>query len=307
MSTTVSDIEIRENVKLSTWFRVGGDAERFAQPASPEQLQRCLELDPQLRILGEGANLLVADDGVSELVVSLAAMDEMAIDGNTVRVGAGAPLPKVITACVKAGLAGLETIAGIPATIGGAVVMNAGGSFGTIGDRVASVTSIDRSGAIHERAAETIGFDYRRSAFGKGGSLEGEIVTAVTFELESGDPEALNDRLIEVMGYKKNTQPMGERSAGCAFRNPTLAEPIDGIGDTGERVSAGLLIDRAGCKGMKQGGALVSELHGNFITTRDGAKASDVIGLMVEVAFQVRQKFGVTLEPEVVIWRRTQA
>ena len=132
----------------------------------------------------------------------------------------------------------------------------------------------------------------------------GSIVTAVEFGLDPGDAAPLRDRLKECMAYKKASQPMGAASAGCCFKNPTLGEAIEGVGDEGTRVSAGMLIDRAGCKGLRQGGAAVSEAHANFLVTDDGAKARDVIALMERVEARVRDTFGVTLEREVVVWTR---
>lgn len=302
MSATAASPEIIENARISTWFRVGGSADRFARPRGLDELKRCIEIDRDLRVVGDGANLLVGDDGVGELVVALDApeLSQIEIDSlsGRVEVGAGAPLPKVISATVKAGLGGLERIAGIPASIGGAIAMNAGGSFGAISDTLESVRTIDRNGEIRERRASELNLDYRRA------DLHGEIVVSAVFQLAPGDAEALHDRLVEVMGYKKRTQPLSDRSAGCAFRNPVLELDLEDIGQAGERVSAGLLIDRAGCKGLRVGGAEVSSRHANFITTDPDAKAADVVGVMVEVAGRVNDYAGVRLRPEIVIWRR---
>ncbi|MEM9064243.1 MAG: UDP-N-acetylmuramate dehydrogenase [Planctomycetota bacterium] len=302
MSPIAAAPEIIEHAPISTWFRCGGSADRFARPRGLDELRRCVDVDPDLRIVGDGANLLVSDEGVGELVVALDApeLSQVDIDPATGRVeaGAGAPLPKVISQSVKSGLGGLEKLAGIPASVGGAIAMNAGGSFGAISDTLESVRTVDRAGNVHERSAEDLGLGYRTA------HLNNEIVVSAVFRLEPGDSQALHDRLVEVMGYKKRTQPLSDRSAGCAFRNPTLELDLDGIGAAGERVSAGLLIDRAGCKGLRVGGAEVSSRHANFVTTDDDALAADVVGLMVEVAGRVHEHSGVRLRPEIVIWRR---
>ncbi|MFN7020291.1 MAG: UDP-N-acetylmuramate dehydrogenase [Phycisphaerales bacterium] len=295
-------VGVEHDAEIPTWFGIGGRAERLARPESVGELGACLRMDRGLRVLGDGANLLVDDDGVPELVVSLAseAFTEVRIDDGSGRVtaGAGANLPKVITETVRRGLAGLEGLAGIPATVGGAAIMNAGGAFGQICDSISAVNALDRGGHEFRLLREQIDFRYRHSG------LDGLIITSVEFELREEDPAALRTRLKEVMEYKKNSQPMGERSAGCVFRNPTLRHDVPDIGPAGERVSAGMLLDRAGCKGMRCGGASVSPRHANFVVTEPGATARDVIELMSLSAERVLDRFGVTLDPEVVIWSR---
>ncbi len=295
-------VNIERDAAIPTWFGIGGRAERLARPRSVEELRRCLELDPGLRVLGDGANLLVDDAGVSELVVAFTAPEMTTVrrddaTGRTVAM-AGANLPKLIVEAVRLGMGGIEGLGGIPATIGGAVIMNAGGAFGQIGDAVARVHALDRGGREVVLERGRIGFSYRHSG------LEGLIITSVELDLKPGDPVALRDKLKEVMAYKKSTQPMAEQSAGCVFKNPTLAAALDGIGAAGARVSAGMLLDRAGCKGMKVGGAEISHGHANFFVTREGARAADVIRLMELAAARVFDRFGVKLEREVVVWRR---
>jgi len=300
--TTTADILIRHDQPIPTWFRVGGRADRMARPRSVDELRRCLEIDPALRILGDGANLLVSDEGVGELVVAMddEGMRAVEIDADAGRVTAmgGARLPQIITSCVRVGLGGMEGLAGIPASLGGAVLMNAGGAFGQIADVVERVWVLDRDGHEIPVEREQIRFGYRRSGLGE------HIITRIELRLDHADADALAERRLEVMRYKKTTQPMADRSAGCAFRNPILVSDLEGIGTAGERVSAGLLIDRAGGKGMCVGGARVSDMHANFIVTGESATASDVVSLMVEVAGLVHDKLGVKLTPEVVIWRR---
>lgn len=299
----IRELVIQEDASILTWFGIGGAADRLAQPLSTDQLRQCLEIDPNLRVLGDGANLLVNDLGVSELVVKLnhGSFTQSSIDRatGTVRVGAGVNLPRLVLDTVREGLGGLEGLGGIPATVGGALVMNAGGAYGQIGDCVARVFVMDRAGHEQTIEAQDIAFGYRQSG------LNEFIVTGAELVLEPGDPAALRERLKEVMAYKKSSQPMAEKSAGCCFKNPTLAGAIEDAGEAGQRVSAGLLIDRAGCKGMEIGGARVSDRHGNFIVTTQAATAKDVIELMDSVQKRVVERFGVELESEVVVWRRS--
>jgi len=298
----MGEIKIERQAKLPTWFGIGGGADRLARPASVDDVRRCVEIDPKLRILGDGANLLVDDAGVGELVIAFTRPEMMSVhrdDATALTVAmAGANLPKLIVEAVRLGLGGIEGLGGIPATVGGAVIMNAGGAFGQISDAVVRVHGIDRRGHARTLERTEIAFGYRHSG------LNDLVITSVELDLRPGDPMALRDRLKEVMAYKKSTQPMAEKSAGCVFRNPTLTRPLDGIADAGARVSAGMLLDRAGCKGLKIGAAEISDWHANFFVTRPGATAHDVISLMELGAKKVLDRFGVMLEREVVVWRR---
>lgn len=300
MSTAAHELDIRREEPISTWFHIGGRAQRLARPGSVADLARCLEMDDALRVLGEGANLLVDDDGVSDLVVSLqqGAFTEARIDAATgvVVAGAGVALPALINRCVREGLGGLETLAGIPATLGGAVIMNAGGAFGEIAPLVTRVHAMDRAGRTHVFERDQIEFGYRRS------HLNHLIVTGAELGLEPGDRAAIEAQRARCMKYKSGSQPLSAKSAGCVFKNPTLTDPVAGVGEGGERVSAGMLIDRAGLKGLRVRGAAVSEVHANFMTTSADARARDVIELIAEVRRRVEDAFGVRLDRELVIW-----
>lgn len=297
---------IETGVPIPTWFGVGGAADALARPASPDHLRLLLAEHPVVRMLGDGANLLVDDAGVDGLVVSTERMRRVGAperlrssDDVIIAAEAGANLPRLINDCVRDGLAGLESLGGIPASVGGAVMMNAGGAFGQIADAVERVHVLTREGA--ERAIERadIAFGYRRSG------LDGMIIAAVDLRLRPADPAALRERHLQVMHYKKNSQPMAERSAGCFWKNPDAPEGWSGPrSPDGARVSAGWLIDQAGLKGLRAGGASVSPVHANFVVTDSGATAADVIGLMRLVRSRVADAFGVALIPEVAIWRR---
>lgn len=305
MGMVPETVQVERNAEIPTWFGIGGRADRLARPASVGDLRECLRMDPNLRVLGDGANLLVDDAGVGELVVCLsgrgfAGWRTDSVSGRVIA-GAGANLPKLILDTVRQGLAGLEGLGGIPASVGGAAIMNAGGAFGQIGDSIACVRAIDRAGREVTLQRDEIDFRYRRSG------LNDLIVTEVEFDLREEDPAALRARLKEVMEYKKGSQPMADRSAGCVWKNPTLPADLKDIGPKGERVSAGMLIDRAGCKGLRVGGASISHRHANFVVTDVGARAGDVIALMEQTRQRVLERFGVMLEAEVVIWGRGRA
>lgn len=303
----IHDIEIFEHAVIPTWFGIGGRADRVALPRSVNDISRLAQMEPVIRVLGEGANLLVDDDGIGDIVLDMtnSALTEFVVDANRgfVHASAGTDLPKLVLETVRKGLAGLEGLGGIPASVGGAVVMNAGGAFGQIGDVVEKVYAVDRQGWIVTRERAALSFDYRYSG------LNDLIITAVDLRLTPADPAKLRERLKEVMEYKKRSQPMAEKSAGCCFKNPTLPHDLKDargdIGAQGSRVSAGMLIDRAACKGLRVGGAEVSQRHANFLITNPGAKARDVINLMHEVERRVFDRFGVTLQREVVVWERT--
>lgn len=304
---TILPLSIERKVPISTWFHVGGGADRLARPINPQQLAESLRIDPALRVLGDGANLLVDDDGVDSLVVSLSGgFNQVHIDEDSglALVGAGVNLPKLINQTVRLGLAGLETLGGIPASLGGAIVMNAGGAFGQIADVVNRVFAVRRDGSQVTLKRDQIAFGYRHSG------LNEMIVVGAELRLARAGVSQLRQKHLDVMAYKKRTQPMAENSAGCAFKNPTLSADIpafggqEPIGAKGQRVSAGLLIDRAGCKGLRVGSASVSERHGNFLTADTGGRARDVIELIGEVQRRVLDRFGVELHTEVVIWTR---
>lgn len=297
------DIPIQRRVPIKTWFEVGGCADRFAAARSRQELRSLLAIDPALRILGDGANLLVDDAGVDDLVISLASpgFTATSIDRVTgiVTAGAGAHLFKLINETVAAGLGGLEVLAGVPATLGGAIVMNAGGAYGEIASSVKRVFALSRNGDELVLERSEVEFSYRHSGLG------GLIITGAELQLTPADPVALAARKKQINDAKAASQPLAANSAGCCFKNPTLREAIAGIGVAGQRVSAGLLIDRAGLKGTRIGGAMVSERHANFITVdKNHARAHDIIQLMDAVAAGVLREFGVTIEREVVVWQK---
>jgi len=272
-----------------TWYRIGGPARYFIRPRTPEELQeaarRCLDNDIPMYVLGLGANLLVSDEGVNGAVFRL---DEehwrrVKYEGPVVEVGAGVDLQKLILHTIRQGLAGIECLAGIPGTIGGAVRMNAGGKFGDIGALISRVQVMDAQGTLYERTRDDLVFDYRHT------NIAAQFILGATLELEQEDAERIMKRTKEIWMYKRNSQPLSTKSAGCMFKNP-------------RGLSAGALIDQAGLKGFKVGGAEVSAKHANFIIAHPGATADDVLKLVKIIKEKVYEKNEIHLETEVQMW-----
>lgn len=272
-----------------TWLKVGGPAQYFLTPRSREELSQilatCHASQIPVRVLGSGSNLLVRDEGVPGAVIRLSepAFTGVTVEGTTCTAGAGALLSHVISESVRAGLAGFETLAGIPGTIGGAVFGNAGGRHGEIANLVTSVTAMDFQGREVVRTGDELNFSYRSSDF------TDLVILSVTFTLQVGQPDDITDRLRKIWITKKASQPLSSQSVGCIFKNPRGS-------------SAGELIEKAGMKGTRVGGAEVSDRHANFIVATDGATSDDVLRLMDLVKSKVSGQFGVHLEPEVKIW-----
>jgi UDP-N-acetylmuramate dehydrogenase len=211
------------------------------------------------------------------------------------RVWGGAQLEPLIHECARRGLRGIEQMSGIPATLGGAIRMNAGGKFGAIGDVVDAVAMIAPSGELRVYPRDGLHFGYRETNPPAG------IVVWAALRVHEDDPIACRARVMEIFKYKKSTQPMGAASAGCMFRNPLMPD--------GTRESAGKLIDLAGLKGLRVGSAVVSTTHGNFLafdqpSGSGGAKTDDMRRLVEQVQAAVGKRFGVLLATEVVRWRR---
>ena len=289
---TVTDIGcVQEQVPLAerTWFKLGGPAQFFAEPQSIDELQavvqRCQNESLHVRLLGGGSNVLVRDEGVSGMVISLSgpAFAAVTIDGNIVSVGSGASLANVITAAVGAGLAGLEPLVGIPGTIGGALHGNAGTQAGDVGQWTSRATVMTRGGELITRQRNELVFAYRQS------SLDELVIVDAQFELEEEDPNEITKRMQKQWIFKKANLPMAHENTGCIFRNP-------------RGMSAGMLIDQAGLKGEKVGGAEVSQRHANFIIAHPKATARDVLKLIDLVRSRVAERMGVELETEIEIW-----
>ena len=301
-----TDVPIGEKM---TWYGVGGRARVLAHPAGVAQLSalaaRCHEQGVPVYVLGSGANLLIQDQGVPGVVIKLddPSFSRFKIEGTKITVGAGMDLFKLVLECAKAGLAGLAHVAGIPASVGGAIRMNAGGAFGDIGSTVHKVQVMAENGQVYSRDRDDLVFGYRTT------NIVAPYILDVEFDMDRADPQDIARRVMEIFLYKKNTQPMAENSAGCAFKNPSIIVPGHEVQEEDDspppptqRVSAGKLIDQAGLKGHRVGGAEVSQRHGNFIFTHPGCIASDVLALMDHIRQTVLDHSGVSLEREVVVW-----
>jgi UDP-N-acetylmuramate dehydrogenase len=272
-----------------TWLKLGGPAQFLVQPRTIDELlevvRACREAHIPLRLLGGGSNLLIRDEGVSGAVVRLAGegFAQIETDGERVKAGAAALLSTVISHAVKVGLAGLETLVGIPGTVGGALAGNAGGRSGDVSQVVESVTVMTPAGEILTRSEDELTFAYRSS------NLDEFVILDATFRLQPDDPEEITRRMRKLWIIKKTTQPLSFQSAGCIFKNP-------------RGMSAGLLIDQAGLKGTRIGNAEISDRHANFIVAHPGATSQDVLRLIDLARSKVAEQFGVDLELEIKIW-----
>lgn len=278
-----------EPLAAYTWLRLGGPAEYMLTPSTEDQLLEvlrfCLAEQLPVRILGGGSNLLVSDDGVPGVVVRVVEplLSQVTVDGTTLTAGTGALLSYAVSESVRAQLAGLETLVGIPGTVGGAVLGNSGGRHGDIGELVASATVLDREGHIVERSGDELSFSYRKSG------LNDILVLSAKFSLTSDPSDELMRRMRQNWIMKRATQPLADQSAGCIFRNP-------------RGLSAGALIEQCGLKGMSVGNARISDRHANFIVTEAGATCQDVDQLISRTQSAVSEKFGVDLELEICRW-----
>jgi len=281
-----------EPMSAHTSFRIGGPARLFAEPHSQQTLADllafCREEGVPWFVLGFGTNLLVSDRGYDGMVVRLReGWDSLRVSGRTVEAGPGHSLPKLARKTAGMGLSGLEFAAGIPGSIGGAIAMNAGAFGGSVAQVVERVECLTPAGEqIHLTVAE-LAFAYRRSRV----LDEHLVVIKSVLALDAADSDEIAQRMEQFQTQRRERQPLAARSAGSIFRNPP--------GD-----AAGRLLEAAGCKRLRVGGALVSPKHANFIVNAGGAAASDVASLMTEAQRRVWEQFGIRLEPEITLLGR---
>ncbi len=291
--------QILTDVPMSrcTTLRLGGPAEVLCEIASAEQLSAALEAaracSAQVTLIGNGSNLLVRDGGIRGLVIHMGDMfgdisDPVPLpDGRfAMTAQAGAALGRLANAAAEHGLTGLEFASGIPGTVGGAVFMNAGAYGGEMKDVVVSVTAVKPDGSNAAYTNEELGFAYRRSRFCEPG--EEAAVTSVTVCLKPGDEETIRATMREFNARRREKQPIGTPSCGSTFKRP-------------EGRFAGTLIEEAGLKGFRIGGASVSAVHAGFLVNDENGTASDYLALIAHVRREVFKRSGVTLEPEVRI------
>ena len=279
---------LEEPMSRHTSFKIGGPAEALARPGSVAELRACLDFAKAQKapvfFLAGGTNLLVRDGGIRGLTIKLEGeFKEIEITGSRVKAGAGANLALISKKCGLAGLTGLEFAVGIPGSLGGGLVMNAGAHGGELSQVVKKICLLE-GGGIKEIGGAEAGFEYRNSRFKNSGAL----LLWAEMELKAGDAAEIENRMNEALSRRKATQPLSLPNAGCVFKNPAGG-------------SAGKMIQDAGLKGLKEGGAQISELHANFVVNQGGAKAKDVLALMQAAREKVKAQFGVALENEVLI------
>lgn len=278
------NISINEPLNRLTTFRIGGPADYYLEPKDRNDLVNLIkylaEINYPYLVIGNGSNILISDEGVRGAVINLEhGFIKIEINGQKVFAEAGVRLSKLVDVCIENSLVGIENLAGIPGTLGGAIIMNAGAYGGEISDFIKKVEVVDGL-EIRFYKKEKCGFTYRKS------DLEGKIIVAAEFELPFGDKTKAKEKRRELLLKRNQSQPVELPNAGSIFKNPP--------GDY-----AAKLIEQAGLKGLTIGGAKISEKHANFIVNFNNATANDVIELMKIVRETVNQKFGILLEPEI--------
>ena len=284
----IDGLVVREDESMSrhTSFRIGGNADHYVVPdvKQLEKILRAVRSCPvPLTVIGNGSNLLVGDDGIRGLTVEIGkGMAGISVEGDSVVAEAGALLARVAKAAAGAGLSGFEFAAGIPGSVGGAVVMNAGAYGGEMKDVLQSVTVLTRDGELLELPAEALQLSYRHSCIPQ----EGYVVVQARLKLFPSDRQQVLAKMAELKEKRVSKQPLEFPSAGSTFKRP-------------EGYFAGKLIEDAGLKGFRVGDAQVSEKHCGFVINRGAATAAEVRMLIDEVTGRVKERFGVELEPEV--------
>ena len=285
------EMELRVNEPMSkhTTFRIGGPAALMALPRTMEEVQTVLKTAAELGVepffLGNGSNLLAADEGYPGFILKLGGeFDEIKVSGGSLEAGAAVLLSRLSKRALELGLAGLEFAGGIPGSVGGAVTMNAGAYGGEMAQVLESVTFLDEAGEVCTLPVSECGFGYRKSIF----SQRKCLILRARFRLEQGDGYAIKARMDELTAKRREKQPLEYPSAGSMFKRPP-----------GHFAAA--LIDQCGLKGRSVGGAQVSEKHAGFLVNRGGATCADMLTLVDRVKERVLRKTGVELELEVKV------
>ena len=280
--------KIMENEPMAnhTSYGIGGPVLAFIEPKSIKDLQMIKlfaeEHQVNVNCIGSGSNLLVSDKGINSLVVSLEkSFKNILFDEYSCYAGAGVKLSKLVKECIKRNLAGFETLIGIPGTLGGALIMNAGAFGNEISNYLTSIELLNSNGVVEQKPANEIEFRYRSSTFNKDA-----IILSAEFQLKKASGAEIRKNRDQINLSRKNTQPLKFRSAGSVFKNP-------------KDFAAGYLIDQAGLKGKLIGGAIVSSIHANFIINQSNAKAEDVVQLIKIIRDTILKKYSIALELEI--------
>ncbi|MEE9225586.1 MAG: UDP-N-acetylmuramate dehydrogenase [Bacteroidota bacterium] len=278
------EMKLSEPLLKYTSFRIGGPADYYLEPADKDELVNLIRYVQRNQIpfiiIGSGSNVLISDEGYRGVVINLEArVNRLEVRGDTVMAETGVRTPRFVDFCVQRSLQGVEMLVGIPGTIGGAVIMNAGANGGQISDYLVEV-EVFREGKVIRVAKEEGEFAYRRSGFIR------DVVLSAAFRLPRGDKDELMRRRREFLVRRGKTQPLNFPNSGSMFKNPP-------------GTYAAKLIEEAGLKGLRKGDAQISELHANFFVNLGRASATDVLELMRIARKTVHEKFNTTLEPEV--------
>ena len=283
-------VQRNEPMKYHTTIRIGGPVQLLVKPFNVDSLRKILEIlkvhGVTYRILGQGSNLLVADEKLDTVVISTEYLDEVEFKGTRLIVGAGLTLARAIHIAMKQELSGLEFAAGIPGSVGGAVVMNAGAFEGCMADVVEKVEAIDKNGRMVTLSNSEMNFGYRTSLF----RTERIIITSIEMKLSRDDISSIRGRIEKHLEHRFKTQPLEYPSAGSVFKRPM------------KDFYVGKAIESLGLKGLKIGGAMVSPKHAGFIINVDNASFRDVVELMELIQRRIEERFHVKLEREVEIW-----
>ena len=285
------EVIFNESLRVHTTMGSGGKTDIWYEPSSAKKLfnviRNLVSCQIKFRVVGNGSNILFSDDVFDGVIISLknSCFRELQIEKNRVIVGAGCGLAKVISECLEAGLSGLEGLTGIPATVGGAIKLNAS-YISAISDNIVRILVFNGE-KVEWVDKVNINFEYRKTSF-----KDTDIVLGAEFSLKNDDKETVKKRILKYSKEKVEKQPMGEKTLGCIFKNPNFQGAL----------SAGEYIDRAGLKGETIGDAAVSHKHANFIINRGMATSSEIFRLMIKIKDVVNEKFSVILNPEVEIW-----
>ena len=283
---TASLCLMNESLKKHTTYGIGGPADLMIFPKSKQDLIKVIEIinenKIQLTILGSGSNVLVSDNGIRGAVISLKnSLKQIEVDDNILYAECGTMLGKIVKHAVKNNLIGLENLNGVPGTLGGALIMNAGAWGGEISENLIHVEVINSKSEIQKIQKKDLNFSYRQSSFNKD-----DILLSAKFNLQKADKDVIKDNFIEAQSGRKKSQPLNKRSAGSLFKNP-------------KNNSAGKLLDEAGLKGFSIGDAKISEKHANFFINDGDATSKDMLMLIKKAHKEVKDKFNVNLSLEV--------